>query len=494
MIRAVTQPNAWQTLSATLIALLALGASFVILTQPLFISLALISTISLTVLMGITPLVAMVALLVLAPMRTLIATESDFVFPLDVGQILFIVFVLAWTIRRIADKNRLLRFVWSDLYVFVGTFIVATALTAFNAASLGAWLSEWLKWVLMLVLVLFALNLRIQRAWEWLAFGLVLAGIANALIGIYIFFGGSGALHLLVIDRFFRAFGTFGQPNPFGGFMGLLIPIALMMAYGYAWHIWQQWHNTRRSNRSAVLWMSYYGTGAALMTIALFMSWSRGAWLGFAISMFVILVALPPRLWQGVIVAGTIGILGGVLWFGGLVPATIAERVGSATQEIFVLNDVRAVDITNENYAIVERLAHWQAALNMAQDNFWFGVGFGNYEVAYESHRLLNWSEPLGHAHNYYLNVLGEAGIIGALSYLFAMIGIVGLTWQIRQHPDPVSRAMSVGLLGTWAYLLSHSLTDNLFVNNIFLHFGVMLGILAILHREIRQQMQVSIE
>ncbi len=49
----------------------------------------------------------------------------------------------------------------------------------------------------------------------------------NALIGLYEFFGGSGALVLLIDNRFSRAFGTFGQPNPFGGFMGLLAPVAL---------------------------------------------------------------------------------------------------------------------------------------------------------------------------------------------------------------------------------------------------------------------------
>jgi O-antigen ligase len=140
---------------------------------------------------------------------------------------------------------------------------------------------------------------------------------------------------------------------------------------------------------------------------------------------------------------------------------------------------VRGVDITPANYAIVERLAHWQAALNMADAHPWLGVGFGNYEIAYDSYRLLNWRESLGHAHNYYLNLLAETGIIGTSAYVALWIGVIGLTLRALRHPDTLARLTAAGLLGTWTYLLLHSLTDNVYVNNLFLHLGIMLGILA---------------
>ena len=113
----------------------------------------------------------------------------------------------------------------------------------------------------------------------------------------------------------------------------------------------------------------------------------------------------------------------------GILPASIVDRGSSATQELFVLADVRAVDITPENYAIVERLAHWQAAINMAEQHPWLGVGLGNYEATYNSYRLLNWEESLGHAHNYYLNVLAETGIIGLIGYIAVFVNILFLTW-----------------------------------------------------------------
>ena len=53
----------------------------------------------------------------------------------------------------------------------------------------------------------------------------------------------------------------------------------------------------------------------------------------------------------------------------------------------------------------------------------------------------------------------------------------------VLPDPDPLARLILVGLFGSWAYLAVHSLTDNLYVNNLFLHLGVMLGVLAVLQR-----------
>ena len=92
------------------------------------------------------------------------------------------------------------------------------------------------------------------------------------------------------------------------------------------------------------------------------------------------------------------------------------------------------------------------------------------------------WPFPLGHAHNYYLNVLAEAGMIGLAAYGAMWIIMAALTWQARRHPDMVASAAAAGLLGSWAYIAVHSLTDQLYVNYAFLHVGVMMGVAALLY------------
>jgi O-antigen ligase len=111
--------------------------------------------------------------------------------------------------------------------------------------------------------------------------------------------------------------------------------------------------------------------------------------------------------------------------------------------------------------------------------------------VIYPAYRLLNWHEPLGHAHNYYLNILAETGIIGLLGYGKVWVFIMWLNWRTCQHSDLLARLIAVGLLGTWTYLAVHSMFDNLYVNNLFLHIGLMFGILAALYNQASYQYQL---
>jgi O-antigen ligase len=429
------------------------------------------------ILAGISPLSAWMVLLILAPMRTLIATESRVPMPLDIGQIALLAVIGAWLIHRLARERRLLSLSFSPVLIPVGIFIIVGVASAFSALSMSAWLTEWLKWVEIALLIVLTLDLAGERRWEWLLFGLVVAALANAIIGIYEFFGGSGLLSLLINDRYFRAFGTFGQPNPFGGFMGLVAPLALMATFAYLWRL-------QRTGKGLFLAL-FYGSAAILIAVALVMSWSRGAWLAALVSVGAMVFAVPRKVWRSIALVAVVVGVSALLWYSGRLPASVVARINSATEELFAFDDVRGVDITPENYAVVERLAHWQAALNMARANPWLGVGLGNYEVAYPQYRLINWGFPLGHAHNYYLNILAEAGIIGLVGYAALWIGVFWLTWRTRQHPDPFSRLIVIGLLGSWTYLSIHSLTDNLYVNNLFLHLGVMLGLLAVLYNQV---------
>ncbi len=469
---------------AWLLAPAAAFAGVLLAFQPLAVGLTSLSAIAIMLLALVTPIAALALLLVVAPLRTLIATEASYPLPLDVGQIALVFALGVWLLNQLIQRKPLFRLKTSPVYLPVIVFVVATAISGFGAVSFGAWASEWLKWVQVLLLVVVVHQVGVNGRWRWLVFALTAAGLANALVGIYEFFGGSGAPHLLVNGRFFRAFGTFGQPNPFGGFMGLLAPLALASAAGYGLMLWRAYRQTRRLPGVLVAALLYYGAAGGLMSVALVMSWSRGAWLGFAAALGAVLFALPRKLWHSLALVAVVGVLVGTVWVSGRLPSSITARLASATEELFAFNDVRGVDITPENYAVVERLAHWQAALNMARAQPWTGIGFGNYETAYPSYRLLNWKFPLGHAHNYYLNVLAEAGIIGLLAYSLLWVVVIVITWRARRHPNSVARLTAAGLLGTWVYLTVHSLTDNLYVNNLFLHIGVMLGILAILHTE----------
>jgi O-antigen ligase len=109
------------------------------------------------------------------------------------------------------------------------------------------------------------------------------------------------------------------------------------------------------------------------------------------------------------------------------------------------------------------------------------GVGFGNYEAAYPAFALINWPDALGHAHNYYLNLLAETGVVGLGAYLFFWAAVFWQTLTVLGQLKWPERGIALGLLAAWVALATHHLVDKLYVNNIYIHLGVMLGLLQLL-------------
>ncbi len=443
------------------------------------------------VLIPMSPLIAIVVMLTLAPLRTLISTESSLSLPLDIGQILFLVYLALWLAQRLWRRRALIK-PQADPPLLAALVVIAVfASGAWTSQSLSGWLVEWLKW-LAIAFLIWALSASVDDSWRWLVFAILVSAFANALLGLYIFAGGSGADHLLILGRYFRAFGTFGQPNPYGGFMGIALPLALMAAWAQLARIWTGLRSRRRLQWLPVAAFSVSGLVSLVLAAALIASWSRGAWLGAAVAIMCMTIALPRRLIHGLALAAGIAILVSAAWSVGLLPRSIVLRLTTAATDLISVSDVRGVEITPANYAVIERLAHWQAAMNMAEAAPLFGVGLGNYEVVYDDYRLLNWPAPLGHAHNLYLNMLAETGVVGLAAYLSFWAVAFRMTWSLRRHPDAFSRSIAIGLLGSWVYVAIHSIFDNLYVNNLFLHIGVLLGLLAILYRRMTQALELD--
>jgi O-antigen ligase len=93
----------------------------------------------------------------------------------------------------------------------------------------------------------------------------------------------------------------------------------------------------------------------------------------------------------------------------------------------------------------------------------------------------------LGHAHNYYLNTLAETGVLGLLAYGLLWTAVSFQTIRQLRRLDWPWRGIALGLLGAWTAVTVHHLVDKLYVNNIYIHLGVMFGLLQLLEYERRQ-------
>ncbi len=483
---------AWHLPGRALIpTVIGLGLGVAVAALPLSVAALSLAILVLAAMAFLEPSNGIVILLVVAPLKALLETEAPLPLPLDVGQLALVFVVGVWALTRLIQRQPL-TLPTSIVQVLLLPFIFVAFLSLPGAPSVNAGLAEVLKWIEIVFLIGFCLALYHHSRAYWLVFALVLAAAVQAVVGLYEFFGGSGAEHLWILEnRHFRAFGTFGQPNPFGAFMGISLPLAATTAWGYGARFWRagggrrDWRSfLRRVMSSDALVASFYATMTVLIGAGLVASWSRGAWMGFAGSALAMLAFAPRSLARGLALAvAAVGLIL-TMWGSGLVPDSLSARLSGFLEELTTIEDARGLDITDSNYAVTERIAHWQAAVMMAQDRPWLGVGFGNYEAAYADYALLNWPQALGHAHNYYLNLLAEVGVAGLVAYLVAWGAILALTIRLCRRIQGLERAWAVGLLGTWSYLAIHSAVDKLYVNNLFLHVGCALGMLALLHRE----------
>jgi putative inorganic carbon (HCO3(-)) transporter len=431
------------------------------------------------------PLVGVGAALFLGPLWAWLRMELPQI-PAVIGQTVFLLTAGIWVVRGLLRRD--LYIPLPPLLLPLLGFMGVVLLSLWHPADLWVGFLEWGKWgQITLMFLLVYDRLRGEGGWRRVLLVVALlagAAVFQAFIGLWQF-GLADDLpeHFAIDARFYRAYGTFQQPNPYAGFLGL---VGGLLAGLVAVAVWE-WltritnHESRITNYG--LRITNYKLGLllfALVAVAagLLASWSRGGWMGFAAAIFVIAVLLPRRGGWGLVLAVVIVVGGLGLYTAGWLPASIASRL-TGFLEYTRFEDVRGIGINDTNFAVIERMAHWQAALSMWRERFWLGVGFGCYEAAYPAHRLINWPFALGHAHNYYLNLLAETGILGLGAYLTLLGSIFVRLWRASRWTTGWVRGLALGLVGAWTHFTVHNFVDNILVNNVHLHLGVLLALSA---------------
>lgn len=393
--------------------------------------------------------------------------------PIDAADLVLIWVLIAWLARSVARRR--LNVPHPPLLWPLLALLAALSLSLVNAQSYGDGLPELLKWIQVLALYLAVVALLPRQRAGWLLGAMLVAAAGQALLGIYQFLTQTGPEPFIVLGRFMRAYGAFRQPNPYAGYLGLIAPLAISLT------LWA-WTSGLHDDRPASLGLRLVLLAAAgLISLGLLLSWSRGAWLAFVVATVVVALAHTRRAAPAVaiLLAGvTVSLL--ALGIADLLPASLVARLADLP-EYFGLIDLSRTEVTDANFAVIERLAHWQAAFGMWTDHPWLGVGVGNYAVAYAAYNLPRWYEPLGHAHNVYLNFAAEAGLLGLLAYLWLWIASLWQALRTSATGNRLIAAVGAGVLGALAAATVHNLFDNLWVQHITLNLALLLGLLAVL-------------
>ena len=423
------------------------------------------------------PLVGMIVALLIGPLRAWLQIAMPGI-PDRLGQIVLALTLGIWLVRRLTQRK-----LWiatppllAPLSGLVGLFW----LSLWSPVDVWVGFLELAKWgqILLVFLIVFQRirwSSRRVTARAMVA-ALLGAGLIQAGVGLWQFLiRGDGPEAFLISGRLYRAYGTFQQPNPYAGFIGMVAAVAVGLAGG----MWDRWFRGEVSEG----WWPFLrrllvSVAAVLLIVGLVGSWSRGGWLGFGAATLAMAALFPRRKLWGVVGIGVLAFSGWVAYRAGWLPAAISDRLtGFLVYTKF--SDVRGVAVTDASYAVLERMAHWQAALAMWRDHFWLGVGLGGYEPAYPAYRLANWPLALGHAHNTYLNLLAETGLLGLSAYLVWLGLWGGRLIGVSRRLTGWRRGLALGLIGAWCQFAVHSLVDSLLVNDVHLHVGLMLALSA---------------
>ncbi len=412
----------------------------------------------------------------------------------------------AWALRALAhpehpiEKGRLLP-LW---LVLLWALLLATSFTPYSRAE---GFKETFRWVEAFLVWLIAVN-TVKRPWQ--AAGLVacllLAPAADAAIGLAQFATGDGpsSFRIAAGSPFVRAYGTIGAPNSFAGYLNMAWPLALALAVGAVRWAWGRKGTIYRAptkdegrprverdhlvtlspyHRASARWSFVVGLWlvASLLLAALAASFSRGAWLGAAAGLLAMVLALGRRAarWALAVVVG--GALLLALGGAGLLPAVVAARLASITRSVSFF-DASTVQVTIENFAVVERMAQMQAGWRMFAAHPLTGVGPGNYTLAYPDFAVVPWYASRGHAHNYYLHMAAEAGLGGALAYLALLAGVsYRVVVALRRANSTFRRSIVVGCCGIIAATAGHDLFENLHVLSMGVQLAAVWGLIDVL-------------
>jgi O-antigen ligase len=476
------------------------GVGLLLAWLPLEIAALLLAAITFFVLVLVKPILALYILIPAIPFSSLLAISISS-FRTGLMEMILILGIGAALLKLMTTQSLTGQPIKLKTGSFLGPlliFLAGVTLSWVNTFSLSGSLIETAKWVEVLLLYLFMINFLPQRQVKWIVVVILLTAIIQALLGLYQFLYKVGPEGFLLFEgRFLRAYGTFAQPNPYGGYLGLSLPLALALTL---WGFEQRGASPAGAGRPSPHFLGrnlYTLSKVALFSLplglllgGLFASQSRGAWLGFAGAALLILMihskktalllTLSAVAFAFLALLGSFNLAGSQAGSIGQAYSVVIQRLEDALITLTTTEDVANTPVTDANFATIERLAHWQAARAMWRDNFWLGVGFGNYAAVYPAYAVGRWLDPLGHAHNYLLNLGAETGLVGIISYLIFWILTFGVLWKMIRYNQGFYRAIVVGGLGIIVHLHLHNMVDNLYVQGMYLHLAIVLGLMSV--------------
>ncbi len=229
-----------------------------------------------------------------------------------------------------------------------------------------------------------------KKCLVWILVALVFVMAICSLYGFYQYFIGGVNIDPAWIDEEMfgkntkRIYSFFKNPNVYGIFLVMILPISLSLVF-YFKNIFVK-----------LIFLGIFMAG--VINVAFTMS--RGSMISLLVAIYIMLIFIDRRF----IVLGLLGLF--VLPF--VLPKSVIYRIMS----IGNLKD------SSSAY----RISIYLATLNMIKDFLFTGIGLGSFKEVYHVYAFS--ASKSFHAHNTYLMVLVEEGLLGIITYLSIILAM----------------------------------------------------------------------
>lgn len=300
--------------------------------------------------------------------------------------------------------------------------------------------------------------------WVLLAVGIILGTLSIIQFALGTYDNSYGGYAVAALNNIsgsssgYRLGGPVGDPNYYAQMMLVMVPIALD----------RLWNEKRGLLRFLAGW------ALGVCAFAVILTYSRG---GF-VSMVVILVA-----WLTIFHRGQLRYLMAVavvaLLLINVLPARFTERISTLTE--LLPGGSSTPNGVAQDLSLRGRTSELLVALQMFADHPVLGVGLGNYPLLYQQYAQrfgLEFRSEVRQAHNLYLEVASETGLLGFFSFAVLLWGIFSSIWRAQQSLARSGLTSISNMVVAYAFGLLGFLIAALFIHAVyFRNFWVLVGI-----------------
>lgn len=333
-------------------------------------------------------------------------------------------------------------------FIAISLFAIAMLLSALFSGDivygLKRWADMWIWRFMPFVVVIFLLDNYID------AKKVMLTGFAGITVtSVYAVYQGLSGMS--------RANGFYGHPMTLGGWLCIFLPLLLIEFFEKK--LLKQYH-----------WLA--GLAFCICSAGLVFNATRGAWLAVTIVCTVLLLYYMFKSKRNLAVS---------IIFIALISTVLVNNPK-------FMHRLDTIDDFDKYQSNTERILMWQSAWNMFKDHPILGVGLGQYKENYQQKYISpEAKEPqLSHAHNNFLQMLAENGIVGFVGFaiMFGYIVFKNLIDWFRTR-----NAYALMIVSATVCLLLQGFTEyNVGNSAVIKMYWLVLGLLVVLSEFYRKE------